>query len=437
MKKITRIKLLIIILGIIFGFSSLFNTNFNNYDNLKGNNELKLKKAGYWEIGPIEIDDNDPTKNWTITAATYDWCNGSGTWKDPYIIEDVTIDGQDTHNCIRIDNSKVYFTIRNCTLINGVGEYWHSGGIRLENVTNGRIINNDCSFNQQGIYLIMSNNNTISGNTANNNTIYGIVLYDQCNDTKIIGNTANSNKGGLSIENSYNTLILGNNVSNNEGRGMDLRYIYDTEIINNTANNNGVLPSIGEGIAVQSSRNVTILFNHVQDNGFGMYINNDQDCKIFNNTAISNEDYGIQIERCTNVVVLKNNVSYSQSGIILRSESSDLRRNYNNTVSGNIVKDSSWGIYLYLTDNNTILENTLKDNDIGIFLRRSNHNNVSGNTLIGNDRCIIEQECEGNILQNNYCDIKPSISGYNVFLLIGAILITLIIATRKKKERAL
>ena len=216
---------------------------------------------------------------------------------------------------------------------------------------------------------------------------------------------------------------------------MDLRYIYDTEIINNTANNNGDYPFVGEGIAVQASRNVTISFNHVQDNGYGMFIYNDQDCKIFNNTAISNEDYGIHIERCTNVVVLKNNVSYSQSGIMLRSESSVLRRNYNNTVSGNVVKDSYWGIFLFLTDNNTILENTLKDNYIGIFLRRSCHNNVSGNTLIGNVKCIIEEECEGNILQNNYCDIQSSISGYNVFLLIGAILITLIIATRKKKKQ--
>ena len=65
MRKITRTELVVITLGIIFGFSSLFNTNFSNYNNSKGNNETKLKKSGYWEIGPIEIDDDVREEYWT------------------------------------------------------------------------------------------------------------------------------------------------------------------------------------------------------------------------------------------------------------------------------------------------------------------------------------------------------------------------------------
>lgn len=187
------IFLTISIIFIIFIFTNFNFSQENNYKNLESDNKLKLKRSGFWEIGPIEIDDKDPSKNWSITTTTYDWCKGSGTWRDPYIIENVTIDGQNTYNCIRIDNSDIHFTIRNCTLINGLGEYWRSGGIRLENVTNGKIFNNNCSFNQQGIYLTFSNNNTISGNTVNNNTINGITLRDHCNDTKIIGNIANFN----------------------------------------------------------------------------------------------------------------------------------------------------------------------------------------------------------------------------------------------------
>ena len=442
MRNCIKKRIILSILGIIFGFSLLISTNSNNYQvnengNIKNENKLKLKRAGFWEIGPIEIDDNDPSKNWSITAATYNWCNGSGTWEDPYIIENVKIDGLNNHNCIRIDNSDVYFTIRNCTLINGRDEYWHSGGIRLENVSNGRLLNNNCSFNQQGIYLTSSNNNTISGNTANNNTINGIILYDQCNDTKILRNTANFNAkdptagDGINIKNGYRNLIIGNNVSNNAGRGLDLSFIYDTEIINNTANNNGD-GFVGEGIAVQASQNITISLNNVQDNGYGLNIYNDQDCKILNNTAISNEDDGIHVERCINLVVLYNNVSYCRTGIMLRSEVS---LSYNNTVSENIVKGNYWGIYLLDTDNNIILENFAKENYIGIYIRRSNYNNISGNFLIGNDKCIIEVECEGNIFENNYCDIEPAILGYNIFLIIAIIsAVSLIIISKKLKK---
>ena len=447
MRDCTKKKIILSILGIIFGFSLLISTNSNNYQakengNIKNENKLKLKRAGLWEIGPIEIDDSDPSKNWSITAATYNWCKGSGTREDPYIIENVTIDGQNLYNCIRIDNSDVYFTIRNCTLINGVGEYWHYGGIRLENVTNGKIFNNNCSFNQQGIYLTSSHNNTIVRNTANNNTIHGIILYEECNDNKIIRNTANFNAkdptagAGIRIKSSfrgysYRNLIIGNNVSNNSGRGLDLTYIDDTAIINNTANNNGD-GFVGDGIAVQASRNISISLNSVKGNGVGMFIYNNYHCKIFNNTAISNEYKGLNIERVINVTVAKNKVSYSSTGIFLRG--SDVEKCYNNTISENNVNDNYRGIYLHRTDNNTILGNSIKENYIGIYLRRSNYNNVTGNILIGNDECIVEEECVGNIFENNNCHVGDIIPGYNLFYLLGILSVIIVLLGKKLKK---
>ena len=109
MKTFSKKHRVIIILIIILGFSIPFYANVelfqgNKISNPESINELTLKKAGYWEIGPIKIDDDDPTKNWSVTASTYDWCSGSGLLSDPYIIENVTIDGQNTYNCIHIDN---------------------------------------------------------------------------------------------------------------------------------------------------------------------------------------------------------------------------------------------------------------------------------------------------------------------------------------------
>ena len=152
MRKFSKNNIRLISLSIIFGFSLLFFTNFKCYrridnGNIESDNKPELKMAGYWEIGPIEIDDDDPTKNWTYTETTYDWCSGSGIVNDPYIIENITINGQFT-NGIYILNSNVFFIIRNCTVYNS------SYGIRINRADNGRIIKNNCSFNDDhGIFI--------------------------------------------------------------------------------------------------------------------------------------------------------------------------------------------------------------------------------------------------------------------------------------------
>ena len=47
--------------------------------------------------------------NWSI-AVTKDWCYGQGTWDKPYVIENVTIDGNPSLPGIFIQNSDtVYF----------------------------------------------------------------------------------------------------------------------------------------------------------------------------------------------------------------------------------------------------------------------------------------------------------------------------------------
>ena len=70
-----------------------------------------------WSITPILppvsilIDDTIPEYNWSKTAEDNDWCSGSGTWGDPYIIEDLVIDGEGITDGIEIRNSNVFFKI--------------------------------------------------------------------------------------------------------------------------------------------------------------------------------------------------------------------------------------------------------------------------------------------------------------------------------------
>ncbi|GAH40211.1 unnamed protein product, partial [marine sediment metagenome] len=92
--KDKNVRLLVILFIIIFTDISfhfgLFNYNFHTKNTI---DFIDLKNAGYWDLtgSNILIDDLDPTKNWSYTASQYDWCSGSGTWNDPYIIENVTI----------------------------------------------------------------------------------------------------------------------------------------------------------------------------------------------------------------------------------------------------------------------------------------------------------------------------------------------------------
>jgi parallel beta-helix repeat protein len=98
-------------------------------------------------------------------------CSGSGIFNDPYVIKDLVIDGEGSGSCILIENSKVYFRIENCTVFNS------DKGIELNNVNNGSIFINNCSYNNGwGIHLI-GNSNNISNNYISNNYQAGIYVY--------------------------------------------------------------------------------------------------------------------------------------------------------------------------------------------------------------------------------------------------------------------
>ena len=113
--------------------SSLYNfLDFSGYSvNLTDKSYLKI--ASYWNLtgSNIYIDDLNPSYNWAYTESNYDWCSGSGTLNNPYIIENVTINGQGSGTGIRILNSEKYFKIKNCTIFNS------TTGILLSSVING------------------------------------------------------------------------------------------------------------------------------------------------------------------------------------------------------------------------------------------------------------------------------------------------------------
>jgi parallel beta-helix repeat protein len=286
-------------------------------------------------------------------------CTGSGTYSDPYVIEDLIIDSGGSGTCIFIEDSDVYFTIQNCTVFNSGNTGSRTSGIYLKNVSNGKIINNNCSFNKNGILTYSSKNNTILGNIANNNSRYGIYLDSQCNDTKIDENTACFNSD---YHHSYNNLIINNNASYNVAEGMRIVFTNDSKIINNTLINNGV------SLHIALSQNITISMNRLEGNTGGIWAYTLRLINIFNNIISSNRHTGLDITNCNNVNITNNYISENNVGIILDGYYGDPQPAENCIISENFISDCSQaGIWIGNIFNLTITGNEMQN--CGILIR--------------------------------------------------------------------
>ena len=106
-----------VIFGLLLLLITLTFTSFS-FDHLptkKSDSELiELKSSGVFNN--IAIDDLPGSlTNWSW-AETQPWFGGgTGTELDPYIIEDHTFDALGTGDSLRIENSRKFFIINNCS----------------------------------------------------------------------------------------------------------------------------------------------------------------------------------------------------------------------------------------------------------------------------------------------------------------------------------
>ena len=110
MKSKSKLIISLIFLGINFTLLmiSIFYLNLSSIINGNGNNGDHVNTI------PIFIDGNG-AQNWGW-AVSQPWCTGSGTYNDPFIIENLILDARGSESCIRIIDSNVRFLIRNCII---------------------------------------------------------------------------------------------------------------------------------------------------------------------------------------------------------------------------------------------------------------------------------------------------------------------------------
>ncbi|MHA1988327.1 MAG: right-handed parallel beta-helix repeat-containing protein [Promethearchaeota archaeon] len=398
MKAKTKNVVIILIIGLIFPLILTYNFNFKDSYQY---NTVKPKTSAIYDFIIIDALASTNTTfygNWSW-ARVQPWCTvGNGTKENPYIIEDVTIIYPPAIDCLTIKNSRKYFTVRNCTLKDiPVASF---AGIRLENITNANIIDNQVYNNSYGINCLNVNNSQLISNNCSDNIQYGIFLQN-CNYNNISGNTANGNDNeGIQISNCNNNTISENIANNNDAIGITLFMdcAYNT-LSGNIANGNNF------GIYLDTDNHFNLISgNTANDNNIdGIIIDQTSNFNNISGNTANRNSYGLYFGyQCNNNMISGNTFYDNEEGIYFDGEC-----NFNQ-ISGNIVNNNTYdGIYMYESDYNTISNNFVDGTgtgDYGISLHWYCQNNtIINNIATYNEEIGIElyDYCENNTVLNN------------------------------------
>ncbi|TFF88901.1 MAG: hypothetical protein EU548_08305, partial [Promethearchaeota archaeon] len=289
-------------------------------------------------VDPIYIDGTATgmgAHNWTW-ASSQPWCSGNGTWRAPYLIKDLRIDGKGLESCITIKNSNVPLIIQNCTLFNADAAAYMAG-IHLDTVNNSLILKNNCSENQNlGIIFYQScYNNTIKGNTIHNNNGAGISSRESSLNNTIRDNwiaNLTGARGAYILESDYIKFI--NNTVEGCSNGIRIHATEHARVINNTFKSNQIGISMRYGHYAEINQNkIKSSWNH------GIFSDNTAFCEIHHNHIYNTTYDGIRL------------IEYSR---------------FNEIYSNKIIKSSRYGAHMDDTTvhDNLFYMNYFADNDL-------------------------------------------------------------------------
>ena len=261
--KFRQLKVLILLILVVLVTSRVPIFEFKPFQTEMSYKEFP-KSSGSWVLSPIYIDGEASgvgAHNWTW-AKNQPWCSGDGSFINPYVLENITINAGGSGFCVSVENSGVFFEIRNsefsnagftfpdsAILLNNVGNATimrnnltdtNFIGIRMDNSDNNYLIGNNASLTDLGILMTNSEFNHITENTVNDNIENAINIDDFSNNNTISGNTIiSANSYGISIFSySNNNTVSGNYVEGNFiGISMldhcDYNRVYGNKLVDN------------------------------------------------------------------------------------------------------------------------------------------------------------------------------------------------------------
>ena len=366
----------------------------------------------YHPHAPIHINGNSEFNS------TNGVVGGNGTKDDPYIIEGWSINASQANYGISIQNTDVYFVIRNCFILNA-----STDGIHLDNVKNGTLYNNTINTinvsTARGIALFGSAHNTIANNTITVGKNGGSIYLSYSDNNTIDNNTVTGGWYGIQIKDSSFNIISNNTVSNAVFYGIEVN-MWMRETNHNTIKDNLIFNN-AEGIYLENTQYNTIIGNKLYNNSiliFGdkiywdtqdidttntvndkpVYYYKDQDggnvptdagevilarCKHFNLTQLNISNAGEAVVMGYSYYINISHSNFTNSGVgIYEVESKYVNISYNS------IKNNEIGVYLgsfELATYNAIFNNRFGENNYSIELSYERHVHIHNNTFF-NDR---------------------------------------------------
>jgi len=389
-----------------------------------------LSKNGLTSHDPIYINGNsDFTSANGVTG-------GNGMEGNPYIIESYDINASSTDG-IHIENTDVYFIIKNCYIHEGKHFYVGNYGIHFYNVTHGNIDNITSDINYQGIYITSSSNIIIKNSFLLSNADWGIrisassnitttnctfqnnwggILFSSSLDNRITnctisdyktllrlwqssrnniqGCVVESNECGFISYYSLNNTIANCKFSENNEDGISLYSSLNNQITNCTISYNSL-----RGISFDNSSENQITNCVISNNIQGAYLSSSSDKNCITACDIYNNYYGVEFYASSNNIlrsdILENNTyNFGVQGV-------DISDFYQDIDTSNIINGKP--IYYIVEQNNLVFNNTLSTGYLGLV--------SCNNTRIEN--ITFTDNIQGLLLANTSYSGITNCTGYN------------------------
>jgi len=340
--------------------------------------------------------------------------SGNGSTDNPWVVEHRTLSGGSAYILVR--DTTDHFVVRECSMTSTIAPVnsplsldYSSSGIILDNVTNGKVENNNTfSFkNGAGIYVVDSDNCTIANNTVNDNQLNGIMIL-RTNDTVVNNNTVShnnlsNNTSGIGLSSSINITVEGNYVDHNPEYGVRL-----TNSANCTLVSNILMYNCGgnAGLFIENSDYNDFIANTISNGtGIGVRFLSGQHNYFEKNTINGNAMEGVFCDDDNNEWN-DNEISFNRGGILFAGGDS------NWVVRNRISSNRIYGILLTPGNNNVIIENDfLMNTDFGVNISASSGNQVYHNNFIGNRNSDM-QGWDNQWASNSWDDGYPSGGNY-------------------------
>ncbi len=345
----------------------------------------KMIEDDYTPREPIRIDGDDEFHE---KAAENGWL-GDGSEEHPYIIEGYEIDGEGYDYGIYFTSTTVYFEVRNSYIHNADGH-----GIRFNRVDNGYITNNIIAENggrhAYGVYALLSERNTISGNVISNQ--FDGVYLDWSNNNRIINNTITHNEiNGIRLWGADSNTIADNDIISNGVRAIFIRESKYIVISNNTMEESSIDflgPEGGYGDPGDVGYwNTHEIYTNNTVNGRPVYywknkeggtvpagagqviLGNSQNVTV-KNQDITGGTVGIVIGYSRKNTIVNNTIADVRHGISIKNSESSSIDQGNEIIDNKILNTSFAGIYFFLSSFQSLKNNTMGRQG-GIFFRQT------------------------------------------------------------------